>query len=146
MMDMSKRIDRFLEPQKAAYPIALKEVRNGRKVSHWMWYIFPQLQGLGRSNTSWYYGIEDLDEAKAYLEHPVLGQRLREITQAALDLTETDPVNIFGRPDNMKFRSCMTLFALVSEDDLFARALDKFFDGREDSGTMKLLKQKGYSG
>lgn len=143
---MDTYAERYNLKPAAAYPIALKEVRNGRKLSHWMWYIFPQLRGLGRSNTSWYYGIEDLDEAKAYLEHPVLGQRLREITRAALDLTETDPVKIFGRPDNMKFRSCMTLFALVSEDDLFARALDKFFDGREDSGTMKLLKQKGYSG
>ena len=144
-MDMSKCIDRFLAPQKSSYAIALEEVRNGRKVSHWMWYIFPQLRGLGQSNVAWYYGIEDLDEANAYLDHPVLGQRLREITQAALGLSETDPMKIFGWPDNMKFRSCMTLFALVSEDDLFARALDKFFGGREDSMTLELLKQKGYS-
>ena len=82
-MDMSKCIDRFLEPQKTAYPIALEEVRNSRKVSHWMWYIFPQLRGLGQSTSAWYYGIADLIEAKTYLEHPVLGQRLREITQTA---------------------------------------------------------------
>lgn len=142
-MDMSMRIDRFLEPQKASYAIALEEVRNGRKVSHWMWYIFPQLRGLGQSNVAWYYAIEDLSEAKAYLAHPVLGQRLRKITQAALDLSETDPIKIFGWPDNMKFRSCMTLFAQVSEDDLFTKALDKFFDGQEDSMTLELLKQKG---
>ena len=144
-MDMSKCIDRFLAPQKTSYAIALEEVRNGRKASHWMWYIFPQLRGLGQSNTAWYYGIGDLNEAKAYLEHPILGQRLREITQATLDLSETDSMKIFGWPDNMKFRSCMTLFAQVSEDDLFAKVLDKFFGGQEDSMTLELLKQKGYS-
>lgn len=144
-MDISKCIDRFLEPQKSSYAIALGEVRNGRKVSHWMWYIFPQLRGLGQSNVAWYYGIEDLDEAKAYLDHPVLGQRLREITQTALGLSETDPMKIFGWPDDMKFRSCMTLFAQVSGDDLFTRVLDKFFGGQEDSMTLELLKQKGYS-
>ncbi len=144
-MDMSKCIDRFIEPQKASYTIALEEIQNGRKVSHWMWYIFPQLRGLGQSNVAWYYGIEDLDEAKAYLEHPVLGQRLREITQTALELSETDPMKVFGWPDNMKLRSCMTLFAQISEDDLFARTLDKFLGGQEDSMTLELLKQKGYS-
>lgn len=144
-MDISKCIDRFLEPQRTAYPIALEEVHNGRKVSHWMWYIFPQLRGLGQSNVAWYYGIEDLSEAKAYLEHPVLGKRLWEITRATLELTETDPMKIFGWPDNMKFRSCMTLFAQVSEDDMFEKALNKFFGGREDSMTLELLKQKGYS-
>ena len=144
-MDMSKCIDRFLEPQKTSYASALEEVRNGRKVSHWMWYIFPQLRGLGQSTSAWYYGVEDLAEAKVYLEHPVLGHRLREITQAAMDLSETDPMKIFGWPDNIKFRSCMTLFAQISEDDLFVRVLDKFFGGQEDSMTLELLKQKGYS-
>ena len=136
-------VERFLEPQKSSYAIALEEVRNGRKVSHWMWYIFPQLRGLGQSNVAWYYGIEDLDEAKAYLDHPVLGQRLREITQTALGLSETDPMKIFGWPDYMKFRSCMTLFAQVSGDNLFTKALDMFFDGQEDFMTLELLKQKG---
>ena len=140
---MSQCIDRFLEPQKSSYAIALEEVRNGRKVSHWMWYIFPQLRGLGQSNVAWYYGIEDLDEAKAYLDHPVLGQRLREITQTALGLSETDPMKIFGWPDYMKFRSCMTLFAQVSGDNLFTKALEKFFDGQEDFMTLELLQQKG---
>lgn len=138
-------IERFIEPQKTSYAIALEEVRNGKKISHWIWYIFPQLRGLGQSNLAWYYGIEDLEEAKAYLAHPVLGQRLREITQAALELSETDPMKVFGWPDNMKLRSCMTLFAQISEDDLFARMLDKFFGGQEDSMTLELLKQKGYS-
>lgn len=142
-MDISKCLDRFLEPQRTAYAIALEEIRNGRKVSHWMWYIFPQLRGQGQSNLAWYYGIEDLDEAKAYIAHPTLGQRLREITRVALELPETDPMKIFGWPDNMKFRSCMTLFAQVSENDLFARALNKFFGGQVDSMTLELLKQRG---
>lgn len=138
MNDM-KSIDRFVEAQEAAYDIALEEVCKGRKVSHWMWYIFPQLRGLGKSTYAWYYGIADLAEAKAYLEHPVLGARLRQITQAALGLPETDPVKIFGRIDSVKFRSCMTLFAQVSEDDLFARALEKFFAGKVDAVTLREL-------
>lgn len=145
MMDISMCIERYLEPQRTAYAIALEEVRSGRKSSHWMWYIFPQLRGLGQSNPAWYYGIEDLEEASAYLAHPVLGQRLREITQAALELPETDPMKIFGWSDNMKFRSCMTLFAQISEDDLFTRTLDKFFGGQEDAMTLELLRQKGRS-
>ena len=108
-----------------------------------MWYIFPQLWGLGQSNVAWYYGIEDLSEAKAYLEHPVLSRQLREITKTVLNLSETDPMKIFGWPDSMKFRSCMTLFAQVSKDDLYARVLEKFFGGQEDNLTLELLKQKG---
>lgn len=142
-MDMSRNIDRFLEPQKTAYPVALEEIRNGRKESHWMWYIFPQLRGLGQSTQSWYYGIEDLNEANEYLMHPILGQRLLEITQAALELSEMDPLKIFGWPDNMKFCSCMTLFAQVSDDDLFEETLNKFFKGREDNRTIELLQSKG---
>ena len=138
-------VERFMEPQKDAYAIALEEVHRGRKVTHWMWFIFPQLRGLGQSNDAWYYGIENLQEAKEYLEHPVLGRRLREITQAALNLPESDPMQIFGWPDHMKFRSCMTLFAQVSKDDLFKKALDKFFGGQADSLTLELLKQKGNS-
>ena len=109
-----------------------------------MWFIFPQLRGLGQSNVSWYYGIEDLYEANNFLAHPVLGQNLREITEITLELHETDPAKIFGWPDNMKFRSCMTLFAQVSEDNLFVRALDKFFGGQTDPLTLELLKQKGH--
>lgn len=139
-MDMAQYITRFLEPQRTAYPIALEEVRRGRKVSHWMWFIFPQLRGLGQSSSAWFYGIENLEEARAYLAHPVLGQRLREITLAAMELEESDPKKIFGWPDNLKFCSCMTLFSQISEDDLFARALDKFFDGQKDSKTLQLLK------
>ena len=140
---MSNNLDRFLEPHQADYATALEEVRNGRKVNHWMWYIFPQLRGLGQSTMAWYYGIEDLDEAEAYLNHPVLGEHLREITEAALKLPETDPMRIFGWPDNLKFKSCMTLFQQVCQGDLFERALDKFFDGQADALTLELLEQKG---
>jgi len=140
-MDMSKQLDRFLEPQRTAYPRALEEIRNGRKETHWMWYIFPQLRGLGQSDMARYYGIDGINEAKAYLEHPVLGQRLREITEVMLNQPETDPMKIFGWPDNLKLCSCMTLFAQISEDDLFVVALDKLFDGQEDSITLEILKR-----
>lgn len=141
-MDMSKRVDRFFASQESGYPEALAEVRNGSKEGHWMWFIFPQLRGLGQSTMAWYYGIEDLQEAREYLQHPVLGQRLREITQALLDRPETDPVKIFGWTDSMKLRSCMTLFAQVSGDDLFTRVLDKFYGGQEDRVTLELLGRK----
>ena len=141
-MDTPKCINRFLEPQRTAYAIALEEVQSGRKTGHWMWYVFPQLRGLGQSTSAWYYGIENLDEARIYLAHPLLGRRLREITQAILDLPETDIMKFFTWPDNMKFRSCMTLFAQISEDDLFVQTLDKFFDGRENDLTLNLLRQK----
>ena len=121
-MDLSKSIDRFLEPQKTAYPTALAEVSRGRKESHWMWYIFPQLRGLGRSTLAWYYGLEDL---------------------AVLALPEADPARVFGWPDNMKFRSCLPLFAQVSEDDLFVKTLDKFFGGEQDPLTLELLEKNG---
>lgn len=136
-------LDRFLGPQKTSYPAALEEIRGGKKAGHWMWYIFPQLRGLGQSTTAWYYGLEDLREAQAYLQHPVLGQRLREITRAVMDLDERDPACIFGWPDHMKFHSCMTLFARLGGDELFAQALDRFFGGREDPQTLELLKRKG---
>ena len=141
-MDMPICLDRFLEPQKTAYPIALEEMRCGKKTSEWMWYIFPQLRGLGRSTLAWYYGIEDLEEAKAYLEHPVLGRRLREITRAVMELSDADPMQIFGWPDNLKFHSCMTLFAQTGKEELFKQALNRFYGGRADHGTMELLKGK----
>ena len=145
-MDESGNLNRFLQQQDADYPAALAEIRRGRKESHWMWYIFPQLRGLGQSTVAWYYGIADLGEARAYLEHPVLGRRLREITQVALECGETNAVRLFGRPDNMKFRSCMTLFAQVSGDDLFDRALERFFDGQPDRMTLQLLQKKNGDG
>jgi uncharacterized protein (DUF1810 family) len=120
---------RFVEAQEYMYNLALEEVRNGKKRSHWIWYIFPQLKGLGFSYSSMYYGIDGVEEAKAYLKHPVLGNRLREITTALLELESLDVIDIFGRTDAMKVRSCMTLFNNVSDDDLFKRILDKYYNG-----------------
>lgn len=133
------QMERFLAPQETAYPRALEEVRNGKKSTHWMWYIFPQLHGLGQSTMASYYGIKDRDEAKAYLAHPVLGQRLREITRELLKQPETNPVKIFGFLDNLKLCSCMTLFWLVSGEQIFMDVLDQFFDGNLDPVTKNKL-------
>lgn len=136
-------LGRFLSAQKTAYPRALAEIRNGRKESHWMWYVFPQLRGLGRSNTAWYYGIENLAEARAYLAHPVLGKRLREISGEFLKLKETNARVIFGWTDAAKLRSCMTLFSLADETEaVFRQVLDHFFDGERDPLTIRMLKRE----
>lgn len=136
-------LGRFLSAQETAYPRALAEIRNGRKESHWMWYVFPQLRGLGRSNTAWYYGIENLAEARAYLAHPVLGKRLREISGELLKLKETNARVIFGWTDAAKLRSCMTLFSLADEtESLFRQVLNRFFDGVPDPQTIQLLKRE----
>ena len=130
-------LERFVVAQERMYPRALEEVRNGKKLTHWIWYIFPQLKGLGHSNKSLYYGLDGIDEARAYLTHPVLGARLREITTAVLQSDKTAD-EIFGGIDTIKLRSCMTLFNEVAEDDLFAQVLEKCFEGREDSKTIRM--------
>lgn len=122
-------LERFIQAQEHAYPYALQELKTGRKRSHWIWYVFPQLKGLGRSNNSEFYGISGLEEAKAYLEHPVLGERLMEVCEVILGLPTNDAREVFGGIDSRKLRSSMTLFDLVSPDDVFAKVLDKFFDG-----------------
>lgn len=122
------------------YEIALSEIRNGRKLSHWMWYIFPQLKGLGRSTTSEYYGIQNLDEAKEFLEDDYLGKHLVEISYALLQIDCNDAEAVMGRPDDMKLKSSMTLFSLATSDEgVFKKVLDKFFDGKIDYRTVKLL-------
>jgi len=125
-------LDRFLEAQADDYRRALCEVKAGRKTTHWMWYIFPQPQGLGHSERARYYAIADLDEARAYLNHPILGVRLREISGELLRLPGTDPVAIFGQLDALKLYSCMTLFASVDEspDGVFRRVLGKYFEDK----------------
>ena len=133
-------LDRFLEAQRGDYAAALAEVRQGRKTSHWMWYIFPQIAGLGQSSTARYYSIRDLEEAREYYAHPVLGQRLREITSVLLALRGSDPVAVFGGIDSMKLKSSMTLFAAAAPDDpLFRQVLDKYYGGEQDSLTLRLL-------
>ena len=133
-------IERFLDGQRFGYETALAEMKRGEKRNHWIWYIFPQVKGLGHSPNAQYYGIKDLEEAKAYLQHPVLGQRLREITAEVLKHSGSDIETIMGsRIDAMKFRSSMTLFDLVSPDDIFKKALATFFDGTADKRTLSIL-------
>ena len=133
-------LDRFLNAQQGDYTAALAEVRRGRKTSHWMWYIFPQIAGLGQSSTARYYSIRDLEEAREYYAHPVLGQRLREISGALLDLRGSDPVAVFGGIDSMKLKSSMTLFAVAAPDDpLFQQVLDKYYGGEQDALTLRIL-------
>ena len=132
-------LSRFHKAQKGTYETALAEIRAGRKRSHWIWYIFPQIQGLGYSSTAQYYAIEDLNEAKAYLADPVLRERLLEISNALLALDSCDPSEVMGYPDDLKLRSSMTLFSLVDpECTVFRDVLEKFYDGREDSRTIAL--------
>ena len=133
-------LDRFLDAQRSDYAAALAEVRRGRKTSHWMWYIFPQIAGLGQSSTARYYSIRDLEEAREYYAHPVLGQRLREISGALLALRGSDPVAVFGGIDSMKLKSSMTLFAVAAPDDsLFQQVLDKYYGGEQDALTLRIL-------
>ena len=133
-------LQRFVDAQDRVYETVLAELRNGAKRSHWIWFVFPQLRGLGRSGTALHYGISSIGEARAYLAHPVLGARLRECTAlvAAVDGRSVD--DIFGWPDNLKVRSSMTLFAHATDDNTEFRAvLDKFYGGTEDAATVELL-------
>jgi uncharacterized protein (DUF1810 family) len=136
-------LERFVKAQEGEYQTALQEVRNGRKQSHWIWYIFPQIQGLGYSSTAQYYAIRNLPEAEAYLRHPVLGRRLKEITRVLLDLKQKDPERIFGYPDVLKVRSCMTLFHEAdSQEPLFQEVLDQYYEGQEDRRTIEILQKQ----
>ena len=133
-------LSRFLEAQSGVFETALDELRSGRKESHWMWFVFPQLSGLGASEMARRYAISSLAEAKAYLAHPVLGDRLRECTRAVLDSGE-NVSTIFPYPDDLKFRSCATLFAVASEGrEPFAEALQRLFHSHPDHETLKLLE------
>lgn len=135
-------LERFYKAQEYDYETALSEIRNGRKESHWMWYIFPQVAGLGRSTTAEYYAIKSKEEAKAYIEDPVLGKRLIEISQALLQVSSDDAEMVMGWPDNLKLRSCMTLFAEVApEQPVFRNVLEKFYDGEMDGKTLDILKK-----
>ena len=134
-------LSRFLKAQEYDYDQALREIRAGRKRSHWMWYIFPQIQGLGVTRTSEFYAIRDLDEAKAYLADPVLGARLKEISSALLDLDGLSASEIFGYPDDLKLRSCMTLFCRADLNcDIIEKVLNKYYDGKADDRTIRILK------
>lgn len=137
------RLARFIEAQAPVYDQALTELAAGQKQSHWMWFIFPQIAGLGQSAMSHTYAIQSLDEARAYLAHPVLGARLRECCQAVMNLRNKSARDIFGVIDAMKFRSCLTLFAEADHDEvLFFNLLEKYFDGDADEATLKILSDQ----
>lgn len=132
-------MERFLNAQQYNYAQALQEIRNGRKYSHWIWYIFPQLAELGRSQTAVYYGIKDIDEAKRYLENDTLRKRLLEISEALLSVDDT-AVNILGSIDAKKVKSCMTLFHEADPSvEIFTKVIDKFYDGKFDNRTLEIL-------
>ena len=138
-------LNRFVEAQKDDYQTALGEIKSGRKKSHWMWYIFPQIAGLGRSSTAQYYSIKNLEEAKALLEDPYLGTNLKEITAALLGLDGNDPIAVFGHIDSMKLKSSMTIFGLVSEEgSIFQQVLDKYYGGDKDQRTIEITSQQSY--
>lgn len=142
MTDLQKFIDaqEFGYSHGETYQTALDEMKQGQKTSHWIWYVFPQIKGLGFSNVSVYFSIKDIEEARDYYEHPILGQRLTEITSVLLDIDNDDPMAVFGYPDAYKVRSCMTLFKqAVPEQDLFQQVLDKFCRGIEDDKTIEIL-------
>ena len=133
-------LDRFIEAQEQHYETALQEIKNGRKEGHWMWFIFPQIKGLGYSNISQYYAIQSRSEAEEYLAHPVLGKRLEEIAEALLDLETNNAVDVLGGIDAQKLQASMTLFWLTGGVNVFADVLMKYFGGKLDWGTMALVQ------
>ncbi|RZJ29305.1 MAG: DUF1810 domain-containing protein [Flavobacterium sp.] len=139
---MEFNLDRFLDAHRQSYDAALREISSGRKLTHWMWFIFPQLKGLGRSETALYYGIENIAEAEAYLAHEVLGKHLVEISEALLSVENKSANAVFGYPDDLKLHSSMTLFSQVQNSNpVFRKVLDNYFNGADDGKTMSLLKQ-----
>jgi uncharacterized protein (DUF1810 family) len=131
---------RFASAQDGVFDCALAEIRNGDKRSHWMWFIFPQIDGLGFSSTAKRYAIKSAEEARQYLPHPVLGPRLLECAEAVLEVAGRSAFDIFGSPDDLKLKSCMTLFESVAgQDSVFSRVLDKYYQGKRDSRTQEIL-------
>jgi uncharacterized protein (DUF1810 family) len=138
--EVSYELIRFVRAQEDDYAQALSEIRSGRKRTHWMWYIFPQVDGLALSSTSRYYAIKSLAEARAYLDHPILGPRLVACAEATLQIEGRSAREIFGSPDDLKLRSCATLFACVApRDSVFDRLLTKYYQGERDGRTLQLL-------
>ena len=133
-------LDRFIRAQEYNYSDALKEIKNGKKTTHWMWYVFPQIKGLGKSDTAKWYAIKDLQEAKDYLNNEILSNRLEQICKALLELDCNDAYKIFGSPDDMKLKSSMTLFEIAApENKIFKRVLDKYFNGERDQKTIEII-------
>ena len=142
--EMEQYLERFVQAQEGDYEIALQEMKDGEKRSHWMWYIFPQIAGLGFSPMAKRYAIPDLETAKAYVQHPLLGRRLLEISEVLLKNPSNDPFWVMGSPDDLKLRSSMTLFAIAApKKAVFQRVLDKFYGGEQDGKTIQILKRQG---
>lgn len=142
-MNSNNSLTRFTEAQANNYTDALAEIKNGKKRTHWMWYIFPQIQGLGNSEFARVYAIKDINEAEAYLDHPVLGKRLIEISTTLLQLQNNDAYSVFGSPDDMKLHSCMTLFSLTSNPNVvFEKVLQKFFNGVKETKTLQIIAKQ----
>lgn len=138
---MKYDLDRFVKAQDKLYDMAYSEVKNGKKESHWMWFIFPQIQGLGSSDIAVYYSIDSLGEAKEFMNHPVLGKRLIDISNELLK-HDNDINTILGDIDSLKLNSSMTLFSLVSDDKVFDKVIDKFYEGKKDEITLDIVKEK----
>lgn len=134
-------LNRFISAQQGVYDRVLAELNNGKKRSHWMWYVFPQFQGLGQSQTSKYYAIKTREEAIAYFNHPILGKRLKECTEAVINIKRKSVSEIFGYPDDRKLKSSMTLFSSATSDPLFDRVLDRYFHSEKDEKTLRLLEK-----
>ena len=140
---MDNDLERFSIAQQSYYRIALQEIKAGQKRSHWMWFIFPQIAGLGYSETARYYAIKNMDEAKAYMEDDILGRNLVEISEAFLEVASNDAEEVMGWPDNLKLKSSMTLFSLAKPKcEVFQKVLDKFFGGERDQKTVEILSNQ----
>jgi uncharacterized protein (DUF1810 family) len=140
MSDSTGSLDRFINAQNESYDEIIRELKNGEKVTHWMWYVFPQIAGLGQSAIAKFYAIQDASEAQAYLDHPILGKRLLECTKIVLAIKGKSALEIFGNVDAMKLRSSMTLFMSVAGSDfVFQEAIDKYFDEEPDEKTLDIL-------
>ncbi|GAB2533183.1 DUF1810 domain-containing protein [Spirosoma aerophilum] len=141
-MPTENTLKRFLDAQEANYTDALAEIKRGKKQTHWMWYVFPQITGLGFSETAKYYSIHDLAEANAYFAHPLLGKRLIDISEAMLAIDGKTANQVLGSPDDMKLQSCMTLFgSLPNTDPVFQAVLEKFYNGKKDQKTIEILNR-----
>ena len=141
-MNRENNLQRFIDAQETSYEAALSEIKNGRKKSHWMWYIFPQIQGLGFSETSKFYAIKDINEAEEFLKHPLLEHRLVRLCNELLKLESDDANRIFGSPDDLKLKSSMTLFSSLNINPVFQMVLEKFFNGTEDIKTLEIISKE----
>lgn len=143
-MNLADGIGRYLSAQENVYQQALDEIKKGKKQSHWMWFVFPQIRGLGFTEYNVYYGLKNLDEAAEYLNHPVLGKRLIEISKALLQQQGKTALEIFGKPDERKLKSSMTLFGLLADaPDYFRQVLEKYYNGEQDEKTLQLIEESG---